>query len=169
MDRTGRDIAAYSVAMSLMLFASVAVAAGKFTNTGTPIPLEKLIGKNEWLKKHAKDERQFTYTISVDCGDYTTKRIYILRGDQGNYIEDFCGSIFNGALTYVSSDPVVVQGVTINGLRYNSTDEAGEWKYFFGSDDLGGGQYFLTFDGAHYVPGEDPGFGGGEVAERTQP
>jgi hypothetical protein len=108
-------------------------------------------------RRAAPQDRQFLYIAAVAECEPPTKRYYFLAGNAGNYVEDFCDAIYNGQLTFVESRPLPIEsGQPLQGFRYNGVDNAGEYGYFFGSDDLGNGQYALVMLAGHFQPGQDP-------------
>lgn len=103
--------------------------------------LIKLAKRAANRKARVAAERFYNYAVSDGVLDAT----YLLRGDEGTYQEIWGGSDpLHGVLTHISDEPIVIQGMTFNGSRYRGVDEAGEWLYFFGSEDLTGGGEFLV-------------------------
>jgi hypothetical protein len=172
----GRKICSVAALLVLCLVAvgggSVASAQSMKNMLSNQIPFAKLSGIAKFRKDYASQERHYTYIVKLDCEDGSTaSNIYTLRGESGNYVETWCSdSSLHGNLTYVSSDPVSIGGTMLNGYRYDATDEAGDWSYFFGSDDLTGQNgYVLAIGSGHYQSGTDPEFFAAYLATRSEP
>ena len=148
-----------------------AVAQTKNGFSLNDLPLAKLGAGAERRREFVAAERHYTYRAEVDCGEGATAPfVYTLREATGKYAEDYCnGEVLYGDLSYVSSDPVTIQGTQFQGFRYNGTDDWGEWSYFFGSDDLTGqGHYLVALAQGHYTA-DDPVLDPFLLATRTEP
>jgi hypothetical protein len=107
---------------------------GSTTSAGSNAALRKLVGRAaRRASRAAGAERFYDYTLV----DAPIQGEYFLRGDEGTYREDWGWGVLHGKLTFISNEPIEIEGNTFNGFRYSGTDDTGDYLYFFGSDDLG--------------------------------
>ncbi|TFI56326.1 hypothetical protein E2493_18665 [Sphingomonas parva] len=126
--------------------------------------------KQQMGRSRAAGQRDFTYTVAIDCGDGNTAQfVYILRGDAGSYREDWCGDVLNGVLSYVEDIVFEADGLTIPGFVYNGVDDFGTWGYFFSTDEVPELGAFLVMYGDEHVAGQPFNPAGMFLATRTSP
>jgi hypothetical protein len=130
----------------------------------------------KFLKKRSRGRgtsaRNYTYSIEIpDCPGTPSRFTYVLRGDGGSYAEDYCGDVLTGTLAYVTDVRITFEDFELSGHAYNGTDAAGEWGYFFGTDDLTGAGEYLVMLAEPYQAGDPPPWDPqyGALATRTEP